>query len=565
MRGKLISVRRNFSLLIGILALFVYATLGVLWGGLAEAAGAEKDVTVKIANGVLRGARHNGAMSFKGVPYGANTAGANRFKAPQPVENWTGIRDATTYGDISPQIISSPNSMEAMLFGWYAQSEPVRMSENCLVLNVFTPDLNDNADRPVLFYIHGGGYVNGGGGSIGIDGRNLARYGDVVVVTINHRLNIFGYTNLSHTGNKDYADAANAGNLDIVAALRWVRDSIKVFGGNPDNVTLFGQSGGGSKIMTLIGMPEAKGLFHKAISMSGAAGLNIDDAKDVEPYADAILKELNVTAANLDDLQKFSVDELFAARTRAVKASGMDGARPVIDDKHIVTRALSPEGLKMQADIPMLLGYTLTEATLFFLNDMCNFTITEQQMRERMKKGFNIDDAKVTRIMAAYRQGSPDMTPFEIFAAVASDVQFRLPLENAARVKSETPNQAPVFLYQFAWAIPHMNGVLGAPHTVDIPFAFGNIDSAGSMIGSGDRAPETALNMMEAFVNFAGTGNPNNKRMPAWAPYDAANQTVMIVNSESSAAANWRAAVNKEIADLRIDPFNRAALYRYSD
>ncbi|WP_261336565.1 carboxylesterase/lipase family protein [Rhizobium leguminosarum] len=514
-------------------------------------------VTAKIKNGILRGVRAKGALSFKGIPYAAGTAGANRFKAPQPVADWHGERDATKYGSLSPQINTG---MSGPVFGWYNQDEP--LGEDCCVLNVFTPDLDTNANRPVMFYIHGGGYINGGGGGAGLDGSNLARYGDVVVVTINHRLNAFGYTNLSHLDPEHFGDAANAGNLDIVVALEWVRDNITQFGGDPGSVTVFGQSGGGSKIMTLLAMPKAQGLFHRAISMSGAAGLNVDPAAAMEPYVNTFIKELGVDPKNLAAAQQIPMQTVLDARIRAVAAS-FEGARPVIDGKHIVARPMTPEGLAMHAKVPMLLGSTKTEASLFFQSDMRNFTLTEEQMRVRLRTAFKIGDAKVGAIMAAYRKASPDMTPSDILVAVASDVQFRLPLTGAAETKSGATGQAPVYMYNFNWTIPWQNGVLGSPHAVDIPFAFGTVNEAGEMTGPGDDAMETSMNLMAAFVSFARTGNPNNARMPDWKPYDTTTRTTMLVDATCETASDWRADAPREVSTLMIDPFNRAALYRY--
>ncbi|MBY3416329.1 carboxylesterase/lipase family protein [Rhizobium laguerreae] len=518
---------------------------------------AAQPITVRIRNGVLRGAQRNGVVSFKGIPYAASTAGANRFKAPQPVVDWTGERDASRYGSLSPQINTG---MSGEIFQWYNQHEP--LGEDCCVLNVFTPDLKADAMRPVMFYIHGGGYINGGGGGAGLDGSNLARYGDVVVVTINHRLNAFGYTNLSHLDPDNFGDAANAGNLDIIAALEWVRDNIMAFGGDHGSVTVFGQSGGGSKIMTLLAMPKAQGLFHKAISMSGAAGLNVDPAKDMEPYVNALIKDLGVDPKNLAAIQEIPFQTVLDARSRAVTGS-FEGARPVIDGKHIVTRPMTPEGLAMHANVPLLLGSTKTEASLFFQSDMRNFKITEAQMRMRMGSVFKIDDAKIDTIIAAYRKDAPDMSPSDILVAVASDVQFRRPLTAAAEMKSGAPGQAPVYMYNFTWTIPWEDGVLGSPHAVDIPFAFGTVNEAGEMTGRGDDAMETAMNMMSAFVSFARTGNPNNDRMPEWNPYDETTRASMLIDAGCEAASDWRGAARRAIADLTIDPFNRAALYRY--
>ncbi|WP_087002535.1 carboxylesterase/lipase family protein [Rhizobium sullae] len=525
----------------------------------AGRAKAAEPAAIRIANGILRGVYDNGVFSFKGVPYAANTSGANRFKAPQPVPNWSGEFDATRYGALSPQVRTTMG--EGPMFEWYDQNEP--LGENCCVLNVFTPGLDAGARRPVMFYIHGGGYINGGGGGAGLDGTNLANFGDVVVVTINHRLNVFGYTNLSHLDGESFGDAANAGHLDIVAALKWVRDNISVFGGDPGNVTVFGQSGGGSKIMILLSMPEARGLFHRAISMSGAAGLNVDEASMMEPYVNALVSQLGLGRDNLSAIQDVPFGTLLEARNRAVSKSGLEGARPVIDGRHIVTRPMSPDGLAMHAKVPLLLGSTKTESTLFFMSDMRNFELTESQMRERMRKVFNVDDVKIGAIMSAYRWTDPDMTPSDILVAVASDVQFRLPLTTAAETKSGVEGQSPVYMYSFNWAIPFQGGVLGSPHAVDIPFAFGNVDKAGAMAGPGAAPIETSLNMMAAFVSFARSGNPNNARMPEWRPYDSKTRTTMLVNATCEAANDYRGSARLAVADLKIDPFNRAALYRY--
>lgn len=539
------------------------SAIGLLMPALLASGGAQaaERPIVKVRNGALRGLHDNGVFSFKGVPYAADTGGANRFRAPQPVADWPGVRDATAYGPMCPQVRSGMGMGE--MFAWYDQKEP--MSEACCVLNVFTPGLDAKARRPVMFYIHGGGYINGGGAGEGLDGTNLAKSGDVVVVTINHRLNAFGFTDLSHLDAEQYKDSANAGMLDIVAALQWVRDNIAALGGDPGNVTVFGQSGGGSKIMVLLGMPSARGLFHRAISMSGAAGLNIDPAAAMRPYVDAFVKEAGAGPNDAGPLRSLSWEQLLSARTRAVASSGLEGARPVIDGRHIVTTPMSAQGLPVHAHVPLLLGSTKTEATLFFMEDMRNFQLTEAQMRKRMRSGFNIDDAKVDAIMRAYRQSDPAMTASDILIAVATDVQFRLPLIGAAEIKSGSAGQAPVYMYHFEWEIKRLGGVLGAPHAVDIPFAFGTIDKAGAMTSTGDGAGATARNLMAAFVNFARTGNPNNKRMPAWQPYDGGTRTTMRINAKCETASDYRGAARLAVADLKIDPFNRAALYRYEE
>lgn len=553
MKNRLDMDRRTF-----LTSAAVLASSTLLGAGRASADG---ETIATVAGGRLRGVRFNGATSFKGVPYGDTTAGANRFRAPRPAPSWTGVRDAAGYGSLSPQIVSPPDG--GPLDGWYDQV--AEQGEDCLVLNIFTPDLDTTAGRPVMFYIHGGGYINGGGGGPGLDGTNLARFGDVVVVTINHRLNAFGYTNLSHIDAENFGNAANAGHLDIVAALEWVRDNIAAFGGDPGNVTLFGQSGGGSKIMSLLSMPAAQGLFHKAISMSGAAGLALDPAEDMIPYVDAFLAEAGVGPDNLAALREIPFEDLLRIRLRAVNASGLEGARPVLDGRHLLTLPMSPEGLPFHSHVPLLLGTTATEATLFFGNDMRNFSLTEAPMRKRLRTAYAIDDARVDEIVAAYRAASPEMTPSDILIAVASDVQFRQPLTRAAEIKSETEGQAPVWMYNFAWTIPADGGVMGAPHAIDIPFAFGTVDEAGRVTGGGEAPWETALNMMSAFVAFARDGDPNNARMPEWGPYNTETRVTMQINAECEATEDYRGAAREAVTGLRIDPFNRAALYRYEE
>ncbi|ANQ27784.1 carboxylesterase [Vibrio natriegens] len=500
-------------------------------------------------------------MAFRGVPYAADTSGENRFRAPQPVTPWEGIRDASSYGHMVPQIKSSLGKDDP-IFEWYYQ--PQDMGEDGLVLNVYSKDLNTKAKRPVMFYIHGGGYINGSGGGSGLNGGPLARFGDVVVVTINHRLNAFGYTAWSHLDNKHFSDSVNVGHLDIIAALKWVQNNIQSFGGDKDNVTLFGQSGGGSKILSLIAMPEAKGLFHKAISMSGAAGLNLDKQEELEPYSNAFLAELGLTPEEVSKAQNVSMNDILEARTRAVRKT-FEGARPAIDGKHILYQTMSPEGMAVYSDIPLMFGHTKTESTLFMRSDMRNFHISESQMRSRLKSGFGIDDTKVDQIVDAYRKTDPQMTPSDILIAVTSDVQFRVPLERAAATRASAEGQAPVWMYNFTWEIPQDNGVLGSPHAVDIPFAFGTLDAAGAMIGDGDSAYETSLNMMSAFVAFARTGNPNNPRLPHWDPYNSDTKVSMSMNANPQAVSNWRGEGREAVEDLVIDPFNRASLYSYKE
>jgi para-nitrobenzyl esterase len=511
---------------------------------------------VDTENGRLSGMYSDGMSIFKGIPYAASTEGLNRFMAPQPVKNWAGVRDCSRLGDRCLQ--ERETFAEVPILSWYRQTGP--MSEDCCVLNVFTPS-TDHARRPVMVYIHGGAYTTGGGGGDVLDGQNLARFGDVVVVTLNHRLNVFGYTNLDFLGDERFSDAPNAGQLDLVAALKWIKANIAMFGGNPECVTLFGQSGGGSKIEVLMGMPAAKGLFHRAISMSGATGTMIAPPSTTEPYVSAMLENLGVGKGNLTALQQVSGTQLLNARSAALSAN-LDGARPTIDSRHVFSSPMTPEGLRNQATVPLLMGNANTEASLFLAADPRNLSLSERQVMDRLEAQFGIDDEKAASIMAAYRQDGPDRTPSDVLIALITDTLFRVPMLRAAQAKANV-NQAPVYVYNFTWKTPVDGGKLGSPHTIDIPFAFGNVDKAQSLLGDGEDRYVVARNLMSRFVAFAREGNPNNSAVPAWKPYDRSSKATMTVSTNCEVVDNYHGADLAAGTALPLDPFNAKALFRY--
>jgi para-nitrobenzyl esterase len=516
----------------------------------------EAPATVEIDSGKLRGLQRDGAFSFKGVPYAADTGGANRFMAPRPVTPWSGVRDALAFGDRCPQV----REAHAGPFAWLNRTEP--LSENCCVLNVYTPGLDAGARRPVMVYIHGGGYITGAGSGAVLDGSNLAVFGDVVVVTINHRLNVFGHLNLNHLDAADFGDAANVGLLDIIASLRWVRTNIIAFGGDPNNVTLFGQSGGGSKITLLMAMPVAKGLFQRAIDMSGATGLNPSRSADTTRFTDEILKTLGVGKSDLRKLQDLPVEGLLKARASAMATLGSDGSRPVIDGRHLPAAPMTAEGLAVHAAVPLMIGTTETESTFYLASDMRNFGVSAEQVRARIKQQFGVDDVGAAAIMEAYRAADPARTPADILIALATDVQFRGAIIRGAEAKAKA-GAAPVYLYNFAWHAPVEGGVYRAPHTIDIPFAFGNTEASAALTGTGAAQSDLSHNLMTAFVAFAQTGNPANPRLPEWRPYDTAARTTMTLNVQCEAVGDFRGADRRASVDLRLDPFRRPLL-RYS-
>ena len=523
---------------------------------------AAEPVTVEIENGKLRGMLDNGTVSFKGVPYAANTGGSNRFLAPRPVANWTGVRDALQLGDRCVQ--ERETFADTPVLAWYGQTEP--FSENCCVLNVFTPGTEPNARRPVMVYIHGGGFVTGGGGGPVLDGSNLARFGDVVVVTLNHRIGLLGYTNLSQLDPEYFGDGGNAGQLDLIAALTWVKKNISAFGGDPGNVTLFGQSGGGNKIMVLMAMPEAKGLFHRAINMSGVTGLVVAPAAETQPYVNEMLKALGVDKSNPRKLQEVPVEALLKARQQAVAAAKYDGARPVVDGRHILAGPFTPQGLAVHSSVPLMIGTVDTETTFLFRTEVRNFKVTADQVKARIKGQFDMDDAQAEALMTAYRQDQPNRTPADILIAVSTDTLFRGPLIRAVETKANA-KQAPVYLYNFNWKAPVDGGMWRAPHTIDIPFAFGTTDKSTVLTGTGPEPAEVARNLMAAFVAYARTGNPSSPRTPEWKPYDTATRATMVIDVKSQAVNDFRGGDRRASSELRLDPFTwfRGTLFNYKD
>lgn len=518
---------------------------------------AAEPVVVDIDSGKLRGLRDGVAVSFKGVPYAAPTGGANRHMAPRPVAGWSGVRDAVRWGDRCVQ--ERETYGDAPILRWYAQAEP--FSENCCVLNVYTPAL-DAAKRPVMVYIHGGGYVTGGGGGRVLDGSNLAKFGDVVVVTLNHRLNVFGYLNLGHL-DPEFGDAANAGQLDIIAALQWIRRNISAFGGDPGNVTLFGQSGGGSKIMVLMGMPGAKGLFHKAINMSGTSGTTVAPALATEAYADEFLRTLGIGKGNLRKLQETPVEAMLLAR-RAAVAARREGSRPVVDGRHVLDGPMTPQGLPLHASVPLLMGTANTEATFYFAADKRHLNLSTKQVKDRLMGQFGVDEARAEAIMADFRKDGPDRAPSDVLVTIITDTLFRIPMLQAAELKANA-KQALVYFYNFVWRSPVDGGIWGSPHAIDIPFAFGNTDGATELAGTGSEADEVSRTLMSAFTAFACTGNPNNSRMPEWKPFDAAGRASMTVDLKPALVSDFRGNDRVAGAQLKIDPFNRAAMMTYKD
>ena len=518
---------------------FLSTSAGFIVGGTfsnaAFAAAAKLEGTasapvIETTYGKLRGAAQNKVVRFQGIPYGASTAGANRFMPPQKPQAWTGVRDALEIGLRSPQPASNIVAEWAVL----DRTEPA--GEDCLALNVWTPAL-DGKKRPVMFWLHGGGFTGGSDGFLAYDGTELARKHDVVVVGINHRLNIFGHLYLADLGDAKFANASNAGMLDCVAALEWTRDNIAGFGGDPGNVTIFGQSGGGRKVSTLLGMPAAKGLFHRAIVQSGSqlTGISRENATKA---AEQILARLNLKPSQLEELQRVPVRKLLAAMQggggRGAGGGGLNFA-PVTDGRTLPADPFVPVASAVSAGVPLLVGCTETESTW---NTQQQYDpLTDAELRERVAETLRSDEATADKVIAVYKKTQPKQSNLDIFLILASDASTRAAAITQAERKSAL-NQAPVYMYLFAWRSPVRDGRLRSMHTMDVPFVYDNVDVAKVELGSGADRYSLADKMSNAWVAFARSGNPNHKGLPNWAPFNAEQRATMIFNTPETKVVN---------------------------
>ena len=524
------------------------ATGGMAAAGLAlngsSAIAARAAPVVNTKYGKVRGIAEDGVSIFKGIPYGAPTSGANRFMPPKEPTPWSDVRDATMFGNRAPQTDATGFMEEEVV-----ALDRTAQSEDCLRLNIWTAGLGGAGKRPVMLWCHGGGFTGGSGGNVRYDGAMLAKKHGVVLVTVNHRLNAFGFLYLAKLGGEKYADSGNVGMLDIVAALNWVKDNIAEFGGDPSNVTIFGQSGGGSKVTTAMAMPQAAGRFHRVIAESGVALKAITPDEGTE-IAAKIMTQLGLQPNQVDQLQQVPLEKIIAA-LGPMGPAGRFG--PVLDGRNLVSGngAFDPVAPSISAQVPMILGSTLTEIT--FLNTTPLDPIDDATLRADIKRGLRVDDAETEKLIAFYKRDFPKADNVRLFQLIATDNWLTANVALVAERKAAL-GQAPAYVYHFEKPTPVHDGKLGVPHTLEVSYVFDNLDGPTDDLVTGkgkDRYP-LADKMSRAWTNFARTGNPNVAGLPNWRPYSAADRAVMIFNDQCKLVVDPHAEARAAITDIHM-------------
>jgi len=492
--------------------------------------------TVETTSGKVQGISNTGIKEFKGIPYGAPTGGKNRYMPPRKPAAWTGVRDCFAHGEISPQTLASLSSDYAMLIQW--DLHVGGMGEDCLSLNVWTPSVNDGEKRAVMVSFHGGGFATGSGNGPGYDGAQLAKYGDVVVVTVNHRLASLGYLHLADLGAPaEFAHAGVVGMMDLVASLEWVRDNIERFGGDPSKVMIFGQSGGGAKTSTVLAMPSAKGLFHSAGVQSGST-IRSATREAGTKSAELLLAKLGIAKGNIADIQKVSWEQILEAQTSLGASTPFT---PVVDGTVLPHHPFDPTAPPESADVPVVISTTLEDAALA----LTNFDLTEDGLRTMMNERYG---AKAEPMLQMYRSRYPNKSPFLIQAQIATDAGGRKNAVLQAERKSAL-GKAAAYMYLWAFESAGFGGKFGAVHGTDVSASFYNFRDG---VGGTGSPQERALwgRFAAAWVSLAKTANPNNPKVPNWPAYDAEKRATMIFDNETRVENDARGEMRKFWLDM---------------
>ena len=471
-------------------------------------------------SGNVIGLVNDGVIQFKGVPYGAPTGAARRYRDPEPAPPWRRPRECFGYGHICPQVPTGIGHQYGRLIQFDMVAAEGGMGEDCLNLNLWTCGLRDGRKRPVIVSIHGGGFSIASGNARIYDGARLAKSGDVVVVTISHRLSSFGFLNLldqdqGHPTSPSFA--ANPGLADLVLALQWVRENIENFGGDPDRVMIWGQSGGGWKVSALLALPPAQGLFSRAVVQSGSL-VRFQEREAAAAVAAGFIAALGLTRRNLAKLRTLPWPVLLEAQTKV----GAQAFTPFLDGRYITQHAFDPVAPAQSADVPLIVSTTRDDAGLFF----SNFALDEAGLMDLLRQQF---DTRAQEIRQLYRDGAAARaTPFLLYARIITDAGFR----RFAYMQTERKAQqgaAPVYLYQWNWPSPAYDGMFGAVHAIDVAAAFGNARDA--IVGGGcepGRSLSRALS--SAWIAFAADGKPGAIGVVQWKPYTATNHACLVID-----------------------------------
>ena len=513
--------------------------LRAVWA--AETLPCKAKTTVRTTSGKVRGYVVDGINIFKGIPYGASTAGENRFMPPRRPVPWTGVRDAVQFGAMAIQPPLTDRTYAEVLRGAYPRSiyqmSPLfGMSEDCLGLNVWSPELGKEEKRPVMVWLHPGGFGGWAGNSDWTDGANLARKHDIVMVSLNHRLNIFGYLYLGDIGGPKYAESGNVGMLDIVAALLWVHENITEFGGDPDNVTIFGESGGAAKVSVLMAMPPGKGLFHKAIVQSGSRS-RAAFREDATKTAAKVFAQLGLSFSDIEVLHQLP-------SARLLEALGTDIFRPVVAGTSLPRHPFEPDAPTISAQVPMLIGTTKDEGIYFALSRPAPQVFDEATLPRALVKslwGYGvIDERQAELCIKAYRAIHPTASPDDCFTGIGTDIMCDDAVIQAER--KAALGKAATYMYQFTWESLAFDNKYKACHTFEIPFVFDNVDMAPQLFGLKPDPKHYALarNISTAWSTFAHKGNPSHTGSPRWLPYSVDERATMMLNYSCELARDPR-------------------------
>jgi len=494
------------------IAQYLAASPEIRTGGIAET-----------ATGKVQGFIDRDIQVFKGVPYGADTA-PRRFKTPRPPEPWKGVRSALAFGPRAPQ--PRPPAKASTAGSVADPGGPV--SEDCLYLNVWTPALRDGKKRPVMVYIHGGGYVAHAANFDIYDGVSLCRRGDVVVVTLNHRLNIFGYLYLADLGGPEFADSGNVGQLDLILALKWVQENIEEFGGDPKRVLIFGESGGGGKVATLMAMPSAIGLYHRAATSSGEA-VNALAVEDGTRQAEAILDALGLGLNEVEKLKTVPIDNLISASI-AVHNYG-----PIVDGRALSRIPFDPDAPSISAQVPFMVGTNHDESrALIGENNPALFDLTWETLKPNLIPYKN-RMGDLDRMVGLYRRLYPQYSASDVFFAATTDSHdWRAAVLEIERRAALPLGSAPTYSYELKWGSPVDGGKFKACHGLDLTLIFDNVALSHRMTGTGPEAYILAAQLSEAYIAFARNGNPNNAMIPDWRPYEVPRRATMAFDIKST-------------------------------